>query len=137
MKTCVHGIYPQKLCKKCKGRNQEKKKMTDLAYYTRNRTRIIEKRRKYYHKIQNELNEKLNQIFGMVCIICNDQLPSKYLALHNIYNNNHPRDIRRFEYYISHRKEFIRICKFCHKTIHYLKKIPDLELLLKYVRDNN
>jgi len=97
------------------------------------RKELLLKRKDYLIKINN----KIAELFGEVgCIICDSH---KNLDFHEIHGKKHPKSpIRKYEYMLKHKKDFLPLCSRHHYLIHRIakriKKEPNPELLFELIQ---
>jgi len=97
-----------------------------------------EKHRDKYNKSNREQSRKkraeIRQMLGNSCTLCGwiPKKGQKNLSCHEIHGKTHKDNPY---YIIKNIKNFIPLCKHCHKTLHlyhrYKTKIEELEKLLK------
>ena len=98
---------------------REKKIQINRDYYSKHK---LEQRQKQKER-DTRLKEKLNELFGIKCQICDS---SNHLHLHQetLEKHKHLKGIgttRR--YYIRNQTTIIRLCQRCHNTVHTLLKL--------------
>jgi hypothetical protein len=85
----------------------------------------------YYQIHKEEILKKKQQLkllaetlVGRECCVCGKKVT---LCFHEIHGKPHTAS---FQYIIKHHKDFIRLCRCCHITLHYLLNHPQLSQYL-------
>jgi hypothetical protein len=106
--------------------NREVKRRCDRAYYHRHKVELKEKQREWYRRTFQELDNQMNKVFGKLCIICGK---SENLEVHEIHGEEHKHSgsIWMRKFYLKHPEDFVRVCKPCHRTVHYLGSLTPKE----------
>lgn len=90
------------------------------------------KRRAYQktftHKWRKEQKKILKKLLGFTCVICDSK---KAVCYHEINGKKHSANLN---YTVKNYQDFRAICYQCHKIIHYLSKLTNLQKseLLRY-----
>lgn len=125
-----------KLLSEAEYQREWRKKNPEKAYqYSRTWRK---KHRDKYNKSSRELNRRkrteIRRLLGDSCTICGykPKKEQKNLSCHEIYGKTHKDNPW---YIFNNIKDFILMCKRCHKTLHvyhlYKTKMEKLEKLLK------
>lgn len=109
------------ICRDChRERNKEKQSVRDKIRYQKERIEILAIKKKE----RLELDEKLYSNFPAKCELCHILLVRRNRALHEINGKKHPMNIvQKLHFILTHRKDFVAICKTCHSGIHFAMKI--------------
>lgn len=95
-------------------------------YRNKNINKVLENGQNWRDK--NKI--KKIELIGNKCIICGSK---NYVDYHEIHGKKHTPSLL---YYIKHFKDFIPLCRDCHKSLHGLMRLNDEELnkILVYLK---
>jgi 5-methylcytosine-specific restriction endonuclease McrA len=94
---------------------QEKTRKSSFEYKAQQRDYIMRKRL--------ELKRKTNEIFPLECFFCGDTV-ERHLEMHEIHNRRHAGSgTEAKKYYLSHRNDFVRLCRRCHRWVSWVHKV--------------
>jgi hypothetical protein len=106
-------------------KHKTERKLYDKNYYKTHK----EQRKAYRKKWRKEVKDFLISKHGKICVSCGLTPKENYLVFHrkNLIPHDHltPNQIKKLW------KEFIPLCRNCHRTLHHLKKHPKILELLK------
>lgn len=96
-------------------------------YREENREKLLAQYKEYYEKHK----AKVDQILGIKCVICGG---THRLTCHEIHGKPHT---TRKNYILEHPEDFIRLCFYCHRALHYLSTQTDvpIDVLLVELRE--
>jgi len=78
--------------------------------------------REYIKRKRLELKRVTDEIFPVECFICGDT-EERHLEMHEINNRHHPGSgTEAKKYYISHKDDFVRLCRRCHRWVGWLRR---------------
>jgi len=98
-------------------------------YYRRHRKEWNAYQREYYRKRKL----KLQKIVGMECILCGSIIN---IVFHEIHGKRHCEDnyVRNFKYILSHKEDFVSMCRTCHSILHSSARVKiNLKTLKQYL----
>jgi len=106
-------------------------------YYLKNKEWI----KKRQHELQQEYRRKAFSIIGDRCIICDSKNRTKSIGkhrnthcFHEIYGKSHKTN--SMSYILKYPKRFVLVCRQCHKWIHVLMDVFNLNWEeIKLLRD--
>lgn len=111
---------------------KDKKKAKEYwnRYYQEHHDEILEKQHEYHKRNRNKRNlksrewrfkirQRLKEEIGEVCAICGRK-PNKRLQYHEIHFLSH--DYASPKFILDHKENFIPVCNFCHRALHYVSK---------------
>jgi len=102
--------------------------------YRKTHKKKIKEANKKHHILKRE---ELNKIFERKCFICGNTGNNRWgrgeLPLHEIHGKKHQSNPN---YMIKHKENFVPLCWKCHKVIHRLAELTDMEIeeILKFVK---
>lgn len=100
-------------------REKNKKHISDYnkQYYQKNVKNNREEWNKYQREYYRKRKARLQKIIGEKCILCGS---TNNIVFHEIHGRQHweVNYIRNFKYILSHKEDFVSMCRTCHSTLH-------------------
>jgi len=95
---------------------------------SKNPEKFLKQRREYMSRYIQELRRRIENLIGNKCILCGE---NKKLCFHEIYGKNHYIICKSYsncttlKYILKNIKDFVPLCRQCHKCLHLYKKIKN------------
>lgn len=100
---------------------KDKKKVYNKEYREKNKERLIQKNRSRNAEYKKHMYDSL----GRKCCICACS-ETRVLIGHEIHGNSH-RGNRSYQEYQRRPQDFVCICRWCHRAVHWCMKYLDMK----------
>ena len=116
-------------------REKNKKHISDYnkQYYQDNIKNNREEWNKYQREYYRKRKAKLQKIIGKKCVLCGS---TNDIVFHEIHGQQHweVSYIRNFKYILSHKEDFVSMCRTCHSILHSSARVKiNLKILKHYL----
>jgi len=83
-------------------------------------------------KRKAKIKKALITFLGGKCVLCNRKSNQTSLIIHEIHGKSHPNPLTQegISYIITHKEDFVLLCRPNHATIHRLKNEGKLEIMI-------
>lgn len=112
----AHKEKQKQVVKEWREKNPEKVKI----YRKKASAKWKKKNPNYDHTWYKKYRQSLTELFGDTCILCgykSNIYIKGSIHIHEIHGSKH--EYHRLESYLKKRGDFVPLCNFCHKCLHY------------------